>query len=157
MKKLIRLTESDLHRIVIESVKRIIKENNQRHKKIIREFEDDERDFGQFGDYPPSMEDIEKESMIDCTFLINQNELILEPSGNVIKNDIPDDEWCSIEITPVFEKDINSLYVDDLNWEYCEVSAEMEKSMELKTMIDNAIEQHFDEICQKIYNTSPYS
>jgi len=39
-KKLIRLTESDLHKIVKESVNRIIKENNQRARKMIREFDD---------------------------------------------------------------------------------------------------------------------
>jgi vacuolar-type H+-ATPase subunit H len=39
-KKLIRLTEQDLHKIVKESVNRIIKENNQRARKIIREFDD---------------------------------------------------------------------------------------------------------------------
>lgn len=41
-KKLIRLTESDLHRIVKESVKRIIKENSIRAKRIIREFDEDD-------------------------------------------------------------------------------------------------------------------
>ena len=41
MKKVIRLTESDLHRIVKESVYRIIKENSKRNKRMIREFDDD--------------------------------------------------------------------------------------------------------------------
>ena len=39
-KKLIRLTESDLHKIVKESVQRIIKENSKRTKRIIREFDE---------------------------------------------------------------------------------------------------------------------
>lgn len=38
-KKLIRLTESDLHRIVKESVKKIIKEN-KKTKKVVREFDE---------------------------------------------------------------------------------------------------------------------
>ena len=39
-KKLIRLTESELHKIVKESVNRIIKENSRRTKRMIREFDE---------------------------------------------------------------------------------------------------------------------
>lgn len=39
-KKLIRLTEGDLHRIVKESVNRVLKESNRRTKRMIREFDD---------------------------------------------------------------------------------------------------------------------
>ena len=37
MKKLIRLTESDLHRIVKESVNRILRENSRRKSRMIKE------------------------------------------------------------------------------------------------------------------------
>lgn len=51
-KKLIRLTESDLHRIVKESVNRVLKENNRRTKRMIREFDDyDEYDVFEDEEY----------------------------------------------------------------------------------------------------------
>lgn len=56
MKRRVKLTEGDLHRIVKESVNRIIKENNRRTKRMIREFDDydefkdeDERFFDRKG------------------------------------------------------------------------------------------------------------
>lgn len=142
MKQIIRLTESDLHRVVKESVKRILGE--LKNDILVDP-----------ADQIPT-EQAEQESSIMCTFLFNEKRLVFAPSAQVIPDDMPDDEWCSIIITPVLGNDSEGFYVDDLIWDFDEVNPNLANNPHLQKMIDNAIEENRNEIIQKIMENSRY-
>lgn len=115
MKKIIRLTESDLHRIIENSVKRILKEDvlgndwHQDETDVLNNYEPFEDQFeglpfGQDDDFSPIMNDhdwsTKGEENIDPTYYSQHNDAIGwnddEPEGYE-----EDPDWYRDDVNPI--------------------------------------------------------
>ena len=149
-KQIIRLTESDLHRIVKNSVNRLLREFDEYSYDDVPDHGGNDIDW-------VSKEDVTKEATIRATFLIKQRKLILEPSGYAIGDGYDEMDWCSIEITPkIGHSESEGFYVDGLTWDYDEIEEGMEDSVKLRQMINKAIDDKYQEIVDKMYQTCQY-
>lgn len=154
MKRTIRLTESDLHRIVAESVRR-----------LIREHDPDEPDYGPYGDMYGDMYDAysvirqyENESAIEMYFIPSKSQLVF---------DEPDEEgelneyYYTIIIIPKLNPiDEYGLELEDLDYAF-DVGSNTQYRRQLEeqygTIISKQIDDNFDAIYKEIKQHSGYT
>jgi len=142
MKKLIRLTEGDLHRIVRESV-----------MKVIQEHDPYDPDYGQYGDVDDAeyyTRDCERKcSQLFC-FMPETNQLIPEREG------APDGECYMVNITPNFcGGDDYGFEMDDVDYEIEGDDGQLDQ--EYGDTINQLINDNIDDIFDYIRKNSPYT
>lgn len=149
MKRRIRLTESDLHRIVAESVRR-----------LIREHDPDDPDYGQYGDMYDAyyaIKQYENESSIEMYYIPSKNQLVFdEPDEEGEWNDY----YYVVVITPKFtERDEYGFEMEDVDYSFDTGNdKELKKQLEehYGAEVIKLIDDNFDSIREKIKQYSDY-
>ena len=141
MNKIVRLTESDLHRIVKESVRRVLKEH--------------EIDYGEYGDIY-EIDRYERECEKECYqvfyFIPETNQLI--PAQN--DEDEPDGEYYEVYITPQFcGGDEYGFEMDGVDYEI--EGDDGQVSQKYGDTINQLIDDNIDYIYDYIRKNSPYT
>lgn len=144
MKKLIRLTESELHRLVNESV-----------RKILREHDPDDPDYGQYGDYYDAMRyksDCEHESGLYYW---------LNPSNNqIVEDGEEEDGYLLFVVIPEFGNgDEYGFHLTGFYFEFDTGSEKNNRMLEKQygDLINNFIDDNYDELYSTVKNESDYT
>ena len=144
MKKIIRLTESDLHRIIKNSVKR-----------VLREHDADDPDYGQFGDYYDSMyykNDVEHE----CSTMY-----WIDPTTGKIMDDGEEYDCCVdfCFVPELFQADEYGYGIDGMDFEFNTGNEEQDKALRerFRDIIYKYMDENFDTICKQIRDNSNYT
>lgn len=138
MKKVIRLTESDLHRIVRESV-----------RKLLKEHDPDDPDYGQYGDYYDEQHWIEEyENEASLQYWIN-------PTSKEIFEDGEEDDNCtSFTIVPKFipVPEEEKFEINNIDYEFYDKSY----AETLGPVVEQYIDTHYEELCDKIVSNADF-
>ena len=141
-KKLIRLTESDLHNIVKESVNRILKEHD-----------DDDPDYGPLGDAEYyATHDFAADAARECSIWY-----WIDPSTNNIMNeDDADDSCIDFRILPKFYDCGDCYEIEDIDFEFYGNNSD-ELYRRFGQIVSDFIDKNYDALCNEIKKDSPYA